>query len=57
MEANKKLSPIVTELLLIGRKPNFSLVFSSQSYFKVSKTIRLNVTHYFIVKIPNKLEL
>ena len=34
-----------------------SLVFISQSYFKGSKTIRLNVTHYFIMKIPNKREL
>ena len=29
----------------------------SQSYFKVPKTIRANVTHYFIMKIPNKREL
>ena len=47
MESNKKLSPKVTELLLRGRKINISLVFISQSYFKVPKTIRLNVTHYF----------
>ena len=40
---NKKLSPIVTELLLRGRKLNISLLFTSQSYFKVPKTIRLNV--------------
>ena len=38
MEANKKLSPIVTELFLRGRKVNISLVFISQSYFKVPKT-------------------
>ena len=54
MESNKKLSPIVTELFLRGRKLNISLVFISQSYFKVPKTIRLNATHYFIIKIPNK---
>ena len=57
MESNKKLSPIVTELFLGGRKLNISLVFISQSYFKVPKTIRLNSTHYFIMKIPNKREL
>ena len=57
MESNKKLSPIVTELFLRGRKLNISLVFISQSYFKVPKTIRLNATHYFIIKIPNKREL
>ena len=49
MESNKKLSPIVTELFLRGRKFNISLAFMSLSYFKVAKTIRLNVTHYFII--------
>ena len=53
----KKLSPIVTELLSIGLKLNVSLVFTSQSYFKVPKAIRLNVTHYFIMKISDKREL
>ena len=57
MESNKKLSPIVTELFLRGRKLNISLVFISQSYFKVPKTIRLSATHYFIMKIPSKREL
>ena len=37
MEFNKRLRPIVTELLLRGIKVNISLVFISQSYFKVSK--------------------
>ena len=53
MEGNKKLSPIVTELFLRGRKLNISLVFISQSDFNVPKTIRLNAT-LFIMKIPNK---
>ena len=57
MESNKKLSNIVTELFLGGRKVNILLVFISQSYFKVPKTIRLNATHYFFMKIPNKREL
>ena len=57
MESNKKLSPTVTELFLRGRKLNILLVFISQSYFKVPKTIKLNVTHYFIMKIPAKREL
>ena len=38
VEAKKKLSPIVTELLLRGRKLSISLVFKLQSYFKASKT-------------------
>ena len=57
MVSNKKLSPIVTELFFRGRKLNILLVFISQSYFKMSKIIRLNATNYFIMKIPNKREL
>ena len=54
MESNKKLSPIVTELILRGRKLNISLASISQSYFKVPETIRPNSTHCFIMKIPKK---
>ena len=57
MLSNKKHNRIVTELLIRGRKLNISLVFMTQSYFAVSKNIRLNSTHYFIIKIPNKQEL
>ena len=53
----KKLNPVVTELFVRGRKLNISLVFITQSYFAEPKTIRLNSTHYFIMKIPNKREL
>ena len=35
MESNEKLSPIIIELFLRRRKLNISLVFISQSYFKV----------------------
>ena len=54
MEANKKLSPMVTKLFLRDRELDILLVFISQSYFKVPKIIRLNTKHYFIMKIPNK---
>ena len=54
---NKKLDSIVTELFIRGRKLNISLVFITQSYFKVPKDIRLNTSHFFIAKIPNKREL
>ena len=57
MKSNKKLSAKVAELFLRGRKLNFSLVFTSQSYFKVLKAVRLYVTHHFIMKIPKKREL
>ena len=40
-----------------GRKLNISLVFITQSCFKVPKDVRLNTTQFFIAKIPNKREL
>ena len=54
---NKKLNLIVTELFIRCRKLNISLVFITQSYFKVPKDVRNNSTHFFIIKIPNKREL
>ena len=44
---NKKTKSILTELLIRGRKLNISLVFITQSYFKVPKDVRLNTTHFF----------
>ena len=57
MIQNQKLNSIVTELFIRGRKSNISLVFITQSYIKVPKDVRLNTTHVFIAKIPNKREL
>ena len=54
---SKKLNPVVTELFIRGRKLNISIVFVIQSYFKVPKEVRLNTTHFFIMKIPNRREL
>ena len=54
---NKKLNSIITELFIRGRKLNISLVFITQSYFKVPKDVRLNTTHFFIMKIRDKKEL
>ena len=54
---NKKLNSIVTDFFIRGRKLNISLVFIIQSYFKFPKDVRLNSTHFFIMKIPNKREL
>ena len=51
---NKKLDSVVTELFIRGRKLNISIVFITQSYFKVPKDVRLNSTHFFIMKISNK---
>ena len=57
MLSNKKFISIVTELFIRGRRLNIFFVFITQSYFAMLKTIRLNSTHYFIMKIPNKREL
>ena len=54
---HKRLNSIVTELFIRDRKLNISLAFIIQSYFKVPKDVRLNTTHFFIMKIPNKREL
>ena len=54
---DNKLNPVVTELFIRGRKLNISIVFITQSYFKVPKDVRLNSTHFFIMKIPNKRDL
>ena len=56
MIQNKKLNSIVTELFISGRKLNISVVSIIQSYSKVPKDVRLNTTHFFISKIPNKRE-
>ena len=54
---NKKPNSIVTELFIRGKKLNISIVFITQSCFKVPKDVGLNSTHFFIMKIPNKREL
>ena len=54
---NKKFQSIIKELFIRCRKINISLVFITQSNFSVPKDVRLNSTHYFIMKINNKREL
>ena len=54
---NKKFHAIIKELFIRCRKLNISLVFITQSYFSVPKDVRLNLTHYLIMKINNKREL
>ena len=54
---SKKFQSIIKELFIRDRKPNISLVFITQSYFSVPKDVRLNSTHYLIMKINNKREL
>ena len=54
---NQKPYPVVTELFIRGKKLNISIVFITQSYFKVPKDVRLISTHFFIIKIANKKEI
>ena len=54
---NKKFQAIIKELFIRCRKLNISLVFITQSYFKVRKEVRLNSTHYLIRKIHSTREL
>ena len=57
---NKKLNSVVTELFIRGRKPNIYIYiyiyiyFITQSYFKVRKDVRLNSTHFFIMRFQIK---
>ena len=54
---NRRFQAIIKELFLRCRKLNISLVFITQSYFSVPKDVRLNSTHYLIMKINNRKEL
>ena len=54
---SNKFQAIIKELFIRCRKLNISLVFITQSYFFVPKDVRLNSTHYLILKINNKKEL
>ena len=54
--SNKKFQSIMKEVFIRCRKLNISLVFITQSYFSAPKDVRLNSTHYLIIKINNKRE-
>ena len=55
--AIKKSNSFETQLLFRGRKLNVYLVFIEKYYFNVPINIRLNSTHYLIMKIANKRDL
>ena len=46
IKANKKFQTIIKKLFIRCKGLNISLVFITQSYFSVSKEVRLNSTHY-----------
>ena len=47
---NKKFQAIIKDLFIRCRKLNIPLVFITQSYLSVPKDVRLNSTHYLIMK-------
>ena len=53
---NRRFQAIIKELFIRCRKLNISHVFITQSYFSATKDERLNLIHYFIIKI-NRIEL
>ena len=55
--SNQKFQAVVKELFIRYRKLNLSLAFITQSYFFVPKKVRLNPTHYLIMKNHSKREL
>ena len=55
--SNQKFQGMIKELFIRCRKLNISLIFITQSYFSVPKDVRLNSTHYLIMKVNNKKEL
>ena len=54
---NERFQAIIKELFIRCRKLNISLVFITQSYFIIPKEVKLNSTHYLIMKIHNRREL
>ena len=53
----EKFKAIVKELFIRCRKLNISIVFITQSYFRIPKDARLNSTHDILMKIGYKKEL
>ena len=54
---NKKFQAIIKELFVRCRKLNISPVFIIKFYVSVPKEVRLNCTHYLIMKVHDKKEL
>ena len=56
---NKRFQVIIKDLFIRCRKVNISLVLITcfDHYFSVPKHVRLNSTHYLIMKINNRKEL
>ena len=53
----KKIKLCCYWIVFKRKKTQYFTCFYILSYFKLSETIRLNSTHYVIMKIPNKREI
>ena len=51
---NKKFQAIIKEPFIRCIKLNISLIFITQSYFGLPKEVRLNSTHYLLMKITKE---
>jgi ABC-type dipeptide/oligopeptide/nickel transport system ATPase component len=54
---NEKDQQCIQELYIRGRKLGVSMLYLSQSFFKIPKLIRLQCDYCFIVKVPNMRDL
>lgn len=54
---NEKDQKCIQELYIRGRKLGVSMLYLSQSFFKIPKLIRLQCDYCFIIKVPNMRDL
>ena len=54
IEYSKNFKKMIKELFYRDRKMIMSIVFITQCYFRALKDVRLNSTHYILMKIGNK---
>lgn len=47
----------ITDLFIRGRHKNSSIIYLTQTYFKVPKDIRLNTNHFLFFSVGNKKEM
>ena len=51
---SEKFKAVIKEFFIRCRKLNISIVFITQSYFRIPKDAKLNSTHYILMKIANR---
>jgi hypothetical protein len=56
-QCNQKNQRCISELYIRGRKLGISLLYLTQSYYKIPKLIRLQCQYIFIIKVSGKRDL